>query len=781
MAKYSNGLEDNIDLTGPAISVLEGRYLKTNPKTGKKETMHDLCTRVAETIAQADKNYSASREGVAATAREFFAEMAAGKFYPNSPTLMNAGTGNGLNYSACFVLPIEDSIDGIFEAAKRGAIVHKAGGGTGYDFSNIRPKNDPVRSTKGVASGPVSFMYIFDVYTRAVKQGGTRRGANMGILRVDHPDIIEFINSKTELDEDGMSIINSFKGSAYLQRKLKERLREKYQLSNLNISVAATEKFMDAVLKDGDYELIHPGTKQAIGTLNAREVFNKITDNAWETGDPGIVFMDRMDAFNPTPALGHITATNPCGEQPLLSNESCNLGSINVAKFVRRGRIDYRNLGKTVDIAVHFLDNVIDTNNYAIFDIEKMTKTNRKIGLGVMGVADLFSKLNVRYGSQESLEVSRKLMGFIQSRAEKASAKLAETRGPFPAWEDSIYNKGSKHFKGRHIKLRNATRTTIAPTGTIGIIAGSSQGIEPPFSIVGRRATGQFKFAEISREFVRMTKERGIYSEELLQKISDAGGSLADIKDIPDDIKKIFPIANELSLEAHIGVQAAFQEYTNNAVSKTINFSNSATAEDIRRAYLLAHSLGCKGITIYRDGSKGTQVLTSGKSGRRERILEEMIKEKVTAPRPEIVEGPTEAVSSAHGKVFVTLNFDENGDPYEVFINVGKSGSVMNAASEALGRILSQQAKGQFPLEHTISQLEGVGGRRSITERSMADAIARGMKTGYDKYHGKRGAKKDEQKESIETHTGNNCPKCDSPLIMEEGCEKCHNCGYSTC
>jgi ribonucleoside-diphosphate reductase alpha chain len=570
-AKELIGVIDDLKLSMNALQVLRKRYLRKNLDGRVVETPRQLFRRVAHHVALADRNFGDF--DYVKSEEDFYALMSSLEFLPNSPTLMNAGTEIG-QLSACFVLPVPDSVEGIFEALKDMALVHQSGGGTGFSFSDIRPKGDIVRSTRGVASGPVSFMRVFDSATEEIKQGGRRRGANMGILRVDHPDIIEFITAK----EDPKSLLN------------------------FNISVAVTDKFMKAVENDKDYELKNPHTGKVAGSLRARDVFDLIVTMAWRSGDPGIIFIDEINKRNPTPVLGAIDATNPCGEQPLLPFESCNLGSINLAKMVREGRIDWSHLRDVVHTAVHFLDNVIEVNRYPVGEIERMTMSNRKIGLGVMGFADLLVSLGISYDSDSAVKVAEDIMKFIDTESKKASVMLARTRGSFPNFDRSIW-------KGSYPCLRNATTTTIAPTGTISIIAGCSSGIEPMFAVsFVRDVLDGSSLLEVSSAFEDIARRSGFYSHELSLKIARSG-SLRGISGIPKNIKRLFVTALDVSAGWHIRLQSAFQRYTDSAVSKTINLDEFASKRDVERAFLLAHKMRCKGITVYRYGSKRDQVL----------------------------------------------------------------------------------------------------------------------------------------------------------------------------
>jgi len=571
------GVTDDLKLSLNAVKVLEGRYLLKDEQGNVIETPSEMFRRVARAVASADILYQEDAD-VGKTEDEFYQVMANLEFLPNSPTLMNAGTDIG-QLSACFVLPVDDSIDAIFDALKFMALIHKSGGGTGFSFSKLRPAGDPVKSTKGVASGPVSFMRIFNIATDVIKQGGKRRGANMGILRVDHPDVIEFITAK---EKEGV-------------------------LSNFNVSVGITKKFMKALKDDEEYDLINPRTGKVQKRLRARDVFDLIVTMAWRTGDPGVIFLDEINRYNPTPHVGRIESTNPCGEVPLLPYESCNLGSINLSKMVKNREIDWEKLLMTIKIAIHFLDNVIDVNEYPLPEIEKNTKANRKIGLGVMGFAELLIELNIPYDSEEAVTTAKKVMNLISEEARKKSVELAEQRGSFPNFKGSIWeNKGYKI-------IRNATLTTIAPTGSISIIAKTSSGIEPLFAVSFVRNVMGTQFFEVNHLFEKIAKEVGFYSTKLLTQIAKTG-SVKGIKEIPSDIQRLFDTALDVAPEWHVKMQAAFQKYTDNAVAKTVNLPFEATLEDVRKIFMLAYSLKCKGITVYRYGSKKEQVLYVGQS-----------------------------------------------------------------------------------------------------------------------------------------------------------------------
>lgn len=730
--------------TANALTVLKRRYLKRGSEGEVLETPADMLRRVAKHIASADKLYDPKAD-VSKTAAEFYRLMAGLEFLPNSPTLMNAGRKLG-QLAACFVLPIDDSMDSIFEAIKNTALIHKSGGGTGFSFSRIRPRNDVVLSTKGVSSGPLSFMRVFDVATETIKQGGTRRGANMAILRVDHPDIIEFITIKQ-----------------------KENV-----LTNFNLSVGLTEGFMAAVKENDTYPLINPRTGQEVRRLKARTVFNLIVNMAWASGEPGIIFLDRLDKDNPTPSLGAIESTNPCGELPLLPYESCNLGSINLSLMLTDDgtNIDWDRLGKVTDIAVHFLDNVIDVNRYPLAQIEEITKGNRKIGLGIMGFADLLIRLNIPYDSKRALALAEKIMSFIRRRAFSASAALAEQRGPFPNWEQSIY--------GGKTKIRNATLTTVAPTGTISIIAGTSSGIEPLFALSYRRhVLNDDELPELHPLFFHIAKERGFYSPDLVQQVAERGG-VRGLKQVPEDVQSIFATAHDISPDWHVKMQAAFQKHTDNAVSKTVNFRHDATQEDVKRAYLLAFDLGCKGVTIYRDRSRSRQVLNVGIPS------PNLQPEKLLTPRarPQVTAGTTEKVKTGCGNLYITVNRDQYGI-CEVFTSTGKAGGCPSQ-SEATARLVSLALRSGVDIRAIISQLKGIRCLSTVSRKnsgkikvlSCPDAIGKAIEQNF-KQQGNSipsaGAVDTAEDFQIK------CPDCGAALEHASGCTTCPACGYSKC
>ena len=740
------------ELTENAIRVLGKRYLLKDENGNVVETPEEMFHRVAHDIALADEKYGEDKKK---TEKEFYEIMSDLLFIPNSPTLMNAGT-NIQQLSACFVIPIDDSMASIFEAVKHTALIHQSGGGTGFSFSRIRPKGDIVKSTGGIASGPISFMKVFNAATDVIKQGGRRRGANMGILHVTHPDILDFIKCKDDPKE----------------------------LTNFNISVTVTDEFMEKVKKGGDYDLINPRTKKPVGKLNAKEVFDLITEHAWKTGEPGIIFLDEINRHNPTPNVGMIESTNPCGEQPLLPYESCNLGSINLSKFVEGSDIDWDKLRDVVWKAVHFLDNVIDRNKYPIPQIKKMTLANRKIGLGVMGFADLLIKLKIPYDSNEALEMAEKIMSFIEKEGKLASIKLGKKRGSFPNFKGSLLEK-------KYEAMRNATVTTIAPTGTISIIAGCSSGIEPLFAIsfVRNVLDKGDKLYELNPYFEKIAKEMGFYNDELMKKIADNNGSVQGIEEIPIELQRIFVTALDISPEWHVKMQAAFQKYTDNATSKTINLREEATIEDIRNAYMLAYELKCKGITVYRYGSRPEQVL----------VVKEKEIEKGRLrprPRPAVVRGVTRKIEVGCGNLYVTMNEDEHG-LFEVFARLGKAGGCADAQLEAVGRLISLCLRSGVKPREIIKQLKGIRCPNPLLTRggtilSCPDAVAKAIEDhikGKEQFETPRLDSFEKMKEEMQTTfiqpekeaPVGVCPECGSPLVYEEGCKVCKNCGYSTC
>ena len=710
--------------------VLSRRYLKKDSEGNPIESPEQMFERVAKTVAFADILFDPKAD-IRKTREKFLNMMTSLWFLPNSPTLMNAGREIG-QLAACFVLPIEDSMEGIFDTLKNTAIIHKSGGGTGFSFSRIRPANDIVRSTAGVSSGPISFMAVYDASTETVKQGATRRGANMAVLRVDHPDIESFITAKNDLT----------------------------RLNNFNISVAVTRQFMDALKKGKDYELINPRTGKTVNNISSEKIFDMIVTSAWQTGEPGIIFIDRINDNNTTPELGEIEATNPCGEQPLLPYESCTLGSINLSLMVKDHAIDFSRLKEVIHDAVHFLDNIVEINKYPLSIIEEMTKKNRKIGLGVMGFSDMLIRMNIAYDSEKAVEQAESVMSFIREESRAASETLAKTRGNFPAYKKSIFDSSSTPY------MRNATTTTIAPTGSISIIAGTSSGIEPLFAIAHMRRIleGETLF-EMHPIFIQMAHEQGFYNDELAAVIAKTG-SIKDILLIPESTRNIFKTSHDILPEWHIRIQAAFQKFTDNAVSKTINFSSGATREDVKQAYLLAYKSGCKGLTIYRDGSRQDQVLCLSK----EKTDPEKI---VPRRRPKRTFGFTERIRTGCGNLYVTINSDNEGI-CEVFGKMGKTGGCASSQIESVGRLISLALRSGVTTEAIIKQLVGIRCPSPAWDNgqmvhSCHDAIALVLKNFIGSNF------------IVKQSAMGVCPECSGPLVHEEGCLICRSCGYSKC
>jgi ribonucleoside-diphosphate reductase alpha chain len=736
-------VKSGLVLSENAKRVLERRYLKKDGRGHVVEKPEQMFRRVAHHIAKAEENHGDASH-VKKMEEIFYEMMTEFKFLPNSPTLMNAGRRLG-QLAACFVLPVEDSMEGIFDALKNAALIHKSGGGTGFSFSRLRPKRSRVGTTGGVASGPVSFMKIFNTATEQVKQGGTRRGANMAILRVDHPDIEEFI---------------------YCKKKNRE-------LNNFNISVAVTDTFMEAVKNETAYELVDPRDERRVGELNAAKVYHSLIKQAWENGDPGVIFLDRINRDNPTPYLGEIESTNPCGEQPLLPLEACNLGSINLAKYVleddEKPAIDYEGLKDIVWQTVRFLDDTIDVSKYPLPEIDRMVKGNRKIGLGVMGFADMLYQLRVPYNSERALEIAEEVMSFIEKESHEASEYLADERGVFANFDKSI-------FKDRDgCRYRNATTTTIAPTGTLSIIAGCSSGIEPLFALsFVRHVMDNDELLEVNPYFERVAKERGFYSSELMDTIAKKG-SIRDIEGIPENVKKIFVTAHDVTPEWHIRMQAAFQKYTDNAVSKTVNLPREAKVGDVRKVYDLAYELGCKGVTIYRDGSKEKQVLSFAEGGAHEDVFMAAVKE-----RPETLEGFTTKMVTGMGNLYVTVT-EYEGRPFEVFATIGKSGRSTTAKTEAIGRLVSLALRSGVKVDTVVEQLKGIGGEHPVFQKdglvlSIPDAISRVLEKRYLDNKARQRRRKYEN-----SLLGEICPECGQTISFEEGCMTCHFCGFTKC
>lgn len=747
------------NLPHPALTpntevVLKKRYYRKSP-TGELEDARAMFWRVAAAIAAEEGKYEKSSRKAEELAREFYSLMTSWKFLPNSPTLMNAGTDLG-QLSACFVLPVGDSIEEIFDAVKHAAMIHKSGGGTGFSFSRLRPKESRVGSTGGVASGPVSFLRIFNTATEQIKQGGTRRGANMGILRVDHPDIIDFIRAK---EKEG-------------------------DFNNFNLSVGLTEAFMQAVENGEDYPLISPNNGLEKGRLNARDVFDLLVRKAWESGDPGIVFLDRINRDNPTPAQGEMESTNPCGEQPLLPYEACNLGSVNLAVFYKPGHntdddpalkgIDWQGLAHSIHLSVRFLDNVIDASQFPLERIGERVRTNRKIGLGVMGWADLLFQLGIAYDSPEGLALGEKIMAFVNDEGHKASQQLAAERGPFPAYAESVF---AQRKQGPY---RNATVTTIAPTGTLSIIANCSSGVEPLFALCfTRNILDGEKLVEVNPYFEAALTDAGEYSPELMENVV-ACGSIKNMEFLPAALRHIFVTAMDISGEGHLKMQAAFQRHTDNAVSKTVNLLNNATIEDIYTIYWMAYKEGCKGVTVYRDGCKSLQVLATGEGQKK---LDGAVSGStppmgLVRKRPDLVNGFTQKVQTGLGVMYLTVN-EVDGEPFEVFATIGKSGRSITAKAEAIGRLVSLALRSGVSVRDIVAQIKGIGGEHPVFRGkglllSIPDAIAWVLERRYLK------------DQHVVTNSYNDlerqrCPECEEDLVFQEGCHICPSCGYTRC
>lgn len=757
--------ESSLALTENALTVLKARYLKKDENGQPVEEPVEMFRRVAHAVAGAEVVFGAPELGEKAE-KLFFNLMAECAFLPNSPTLMNAGRELG-QLSACFVLPVDDSMDSIFQAVKDAAIIHKSGGGTGFSFSRLRPKNDVVRSTHGISSGPVSFMAVFDAATETIKQGGTRRGANMGILRVDHPDIREFITCKNTKD----------------------------RFANFNISVAVTDEFMKAVRKNGEYNLVNPRTGETFKREKARDIFDMIVENAHDVGDPGIVFIDRINEHNPLKHIGDIESTNPCGEQPLLPYESCNLGSVNLSLMVaeKKGKpvIDWDKLAYTVKLAVRFLDNVIEINRYPLPAIAEQTKQTRKIGLGVMGFADMLIKLGISYDSAAAEKLAGEVMAFVDRTSKDESRHLAAMRGAFPAFTGSAYDLREE------APQRNATTTTIAPTGTISIIASCSSGIEPLFALMYRRNVLDGKqLIEYHPIFRAMIAQAGLLTEAFERQVAETGG-VEHIPVVPEPIRAIFRTAREIPVEWHIKVQAAFQRYTDNAVSKTVNFPHEAAIQDVAAAYMQAYDAGLKGITIYRDGSREGQVLTTErpKPSRKHPLM--------PRPRPQVTQGATEKLVTGCGNLYVTVNKDEHG-LCEVFCQMGRSGGCTSSQSEAVSRLISIALRSGVKLDEIVSQLKGIRCPSSIWSNgklilSCSDAIATALsrylkeENGAQPDGGNPVPELDKDADAdvlagriiagkrLKGEMAGVCPDCGGVLETSEGCLVCRTCGFSKC
>jgi len=774
-SKQEKLAEIKLDLNANAKKVLETRYLMRNDKDEIIETPKEAFYRVAHHIAKAEEKLGNGPEVANMVENAFLEILTNLEFLPNSPTFSGAGTKLG-QLSACFVLPIEDDMDSIMESLTKTVMIHKSGGGTGFSFSRLRPSGARISTTTGTSPGPVSFIKMYDGTTEQIKQGGTRKGANMGILRVDHPDILEFIDAK----------------------------KEEGKINNFNLSVAITDKFMQAV-KDGDkYDLYCPHQKKVLERVDARTVFDKIIYNAWANGEPGAFFIDKANKDNPTPEQGDFESTNPCGEQVLLPHESCNLGSINLAKFVKEDQgqkeIDWDRLKYVTRLAIRFLDNIIEVNKYPVPEIEQVTKQNRKAGLGVMGFADMLLAMGIRYGSKESLKLAEKIMKFINDEAHKASEVLAEKRGVFPAWQGSTWQKQGK-------KMRNATCTTIAPTGTLSFIANCSSGIEPIFSVAFiRNVLDDQKLIDVNPVFEDLAKELGFHSKKLMTKVAEAE-HLADVKEVPEDIQKLFVTAHEIKPEAHVRMQAAFQKNVDNAISKTINFPNSAKIDDVKKAYFLAYDLDVKGLTIYRDGSRQLQVLEKSTKKKEDKHKADTptkgYHEITPRKRPEQLVGYTYKTKTSFGNLYITINEDTEGRPFEVFANIGKAGGFFAAKAEAISRLISLALRSGIRAQDIVDQIKGIRGPSPAWGNSgkifsLPDAIGQTL----EKYikHKESGKQLDlelkqnstgqkelvkpkpvSSKKIVDNGEAPGCPECGMMLEFAEGCMSCPTCGYSKC
>ncbi|ODT02052.1 MAG: ribonucleoside-diphosphate reductase, adenosylcobalamin-dependent [Gemmatimonadetes bacterium SCN 70-22] len=822
-----------VQLSKNALTVLEKRYLVKDASGKPTETAEQLFWRVATVVAEADRRYGATDGAVQEVAEAFYRLMTESRFEPNSPTLMNAGRPLG-QLSACFVLPVDDALSngrsGIYDTLRSMALIHQSGGGTGFSFSRLRAKGSMVRSTTGVASGPVSFMKLYDASTDAVKQGGTRRGANMGILRVDHPDIMEFIACKEDLT----------------------------QVTNFNISVAVTTRFMEALKAGESYDLVDPGTGNVVGQLDARMVWDRMIEGAWRTGEPGVFFIDEANRYNPVPHLGAYEATNPCGEQPLLAYDVCNLGSINVGYYVKDGAMDWDAFRRDVHLSTHFLDNIIDVNKYPLPEIDALSKRIRRIGLGIMGFADALVRLGIPYDTPEGVEFGRKVMEFVDVEAKKESERLANERGAFPEWARSIWGPDAtcaRDASGQRIRpmqlLRNCNVTTVAPTGTISIIAGCSSGLEPLFAVAFMRNQAGVMMPDVNEDFVAVARKEGWYSDQLMERIAKSGS--VKQPEVPERWQQVFVTANEIAPEMHVRMQAAFQLHTDSAISKTTNFAYTASKDDVRAIYELAYDMKCKGVTVYRDGSRDNQVLSTGatdtaKAAREgketpaekrqigelqgtiaelnaeiERLKKnlfevesENLQRRMKRSRPDRLKSTSIRKETPLGTMYVHITEDEKGQPFEVFITLGKAGGSAMADAEAMGRLISLALRSGVPLMEVHRQLRGISSDRAVglgpnKILSVPDAIGIAL---HDWFQAQQGVQQElirqtpvgsapvvgqvtvahvapgdsgEQlafaslNEQMAQSFIGTCPDCGSQLEFAEGCVKCHVCGFSEC
>ncbi len=821
-----------MELPEPQLSenakyIARTRYSMKTEDGKAVEEAKNIFWRVALNVAKGDKCFNASDEAVEKTALEFYSLMAQQRFFPNTPCLVNAGKPHQ-QLSACFVLPIDDSMESILQTMSDMALIHKSGGGTGFSFSRLRPYGDYIKTSGGTTVGPVSFMQAYNDVTAQIKQGGVRRGANMGMLSIDHPDVLRF--AVVKLDEwsltnfnISLAVTNVFMDRIEPDKKfcaddsIPEDVVEEIRLAEQNRDVDARLREIEIGIKklydwavakeEGEgYELINPRDKKVSMKLNAYKVFNLVTRLAWQFGDPGLVFIDRMNApsSNPVPVMGRIEATNPCGEQPLLPYDACNLGSVNLAKFVVNGDLDWELLKSTIRTGVHFLDNVVEINEFPVQKIRDMVSKTRRIGVGVMGFADCLFKLGIKYDSDEGIAWAKKIMKFVTESARIATQELGEVRGPFPMWDVSVY-------AGTDYKPRNMALTTIAPTGTISLLADTSSGIEPVFSLGFQKNTVEGKtLYTVNPVLVEELKKRNIYSEELMEKIVKNGGILTGVEGIPEEVKKVFITALEIEPEWHIKIQAAFQEYTDNAVSKTINLPETATVDDVRNAYLMSYSLGTKGITVYRTGSRSFEPLqkVKAKEEKKEEVVEKLVMNKKKAT-PTIARGVRLKKKCDMGNVYTSIFYEAGDGPIEVFVNLGKSGGYMAGTAEVTGRLASLALKYGATLDEVSEHLIGIScgqkvGLGSGTVLSMFDAVGKSLlEIAKGEQLNMFGEEKNEILMPSEVKTVDTpsilasiraeqaaieskfsaCPDCGSPLRAEEGCFKCTNqfCGYSKC
>lgn len=821
-------VDSSVSLSQPrlsenAIYVAKTRYAQKGRDGQVKEDVKDIFWRVASNVAKGDASFGVSQDEVKKTAMEFYEIMARQEFFPGTPCLLNAGK-KYQQMSACFVLPIEDSMESIMKTMSDMAMIHKSGGGTGFSFNNLRPYGDYIKSSGGTTVGPVSFMQAYNDVTSQVKQGGVRRGANMGMLNVNHPDVLRFavvkldeysltnFNISLAITDDFMAKVESdkqFVEDDLVPEAIVEEIRVAEQGRDVDVKLRQVEEgvvklyeWAEAKKEGEGYGLINPRSGEVVKKLNAYKVFNLITRLAWQYGDPGLVFIDRMnnERSNPVPSLGRIEATNPCGEQPLLPYDACNLGSINLSKFVLNGDMNWESLGRVVRLGVHFLDNVVEMNEFPMEEIREMVSSTRRIGLGVMGFADTLFKLRTRYDSEKAVEWADKIMSFIDKEARKATSELGQKRGEFPEWKNSL-------LVGTNYRPRNMSLTTIAPTGTISVIADASSGIEPVFSLAYQKNTVEGKTLYYANQILEdELKSRGIYSEELIGKIAENKGVLTGIEEIPEDMKDIFRTALGVSPEWHVKIQAAFQKHVDNAVSKTINFPKDAGVEDVRKAYLLAYELGTKGITVYRNGSREKEVLQTveSKKGNGKSELMEALKPK-KKPTPQIANGVRIKKECDMGNVYTSVFYEEGDGPVEVFVTLGKSGGYMAGSAEVVGRLASLSLKYGASLEEVAEEMVGISCGQRVgwgdkTVLSVFDAVGKSLleiaKGGQmDLFNGGivAGAGEERQENGVlaevrmqladEESKFSACPDCGGPMHAEEGCFKCNNafCGYSKC